>query len=114
MVLLIIGTFFYHFVEGWSYVDSFYFSAISLSTRGYGELHPSYAISKIFTVFYLFVGVALILYALSTFIGYYVQYHEQGIHKKVNSIVNHIAPRKKERWLVLKAPSEDKGLHPKV
>src|SRR3989338_9451336 len=73
-LLLILGTLFYHNVEGWAYIDSFYISAISLSTRGYGELHPTKAISKIFTVLYLFICVAFILYTLSNFIGYFIKY----------------------------------------
>ncbi|MBS3126492.1 two pore domain potassium channel family protein [Candidatus Woesearchaeota archaeon] len=67
LLLLVAGTFVYHIVEGWSYIDSLYFSAVSLATRGYGDLHPTKVSSKLFTVFYLFLGVALILYALSSF-----------------------------------------------
>src|SRR3989338_10282539 len=102
LLLLIFGTLFYHNVEGWSYIDSFYISAISLSTRGYGELHPTKAISKIFTVLYLFIGVAFILYTLSNFIGYYIQYQEPVIKKKMDFIVRTIAPPKKDKWILIK------------
>ncbi|PIZ51220.1 hypothetical protein COY27_04315 [Candidatus Woesearchaeota archaeon CG_4_10_14_0_2_um_filter_33_13] len=101
VALLIIGTFVYHAVEDWSYMDAFYFSSISLSTRGYGELHPTTAFSKIFTVFYLFIGVAFILYTMSSFIGYFVQQHEPKLHKKVNLIKDYFAPPKKDKWVVI-------------
>lgn len=39
--LLLVGTWVFHQVEGWSYLDSFYFSAISLSTVGYGDFSPA-------------------------------------------------------------------------
>lgn len=61
LVILLIGTFFYHKVEGWRWLDSFYFSSISLTTVGYGDLAPKTDIGKIFTVFYIFSGVGVIL-----------------------------------------------------
>ena len=103
-LLLFIGTLFYHNVEGWSLIDSFYFAAISLSTRGYGELHPSGVFSKLFTVLYLFIGVAFILYALSSFIGYFIQNQEPVIKKKMDSLVHRFAPPQKDKWLVVKVP----------
>ena len=104
LLLLVAGTFVYHIVEGWSYIDSLYFSAVSLATRGYGDLHPTQVSSKLFTVFYLFLGVALILYALSSFIGYFIQYQQPAIKKKMSAIANAIAPPKKEKWIVIRQP----------
>lgn len=67
IILLFVGTLFYSNVEGWSYVDSFYFSAITLATVGYGDFYPTTVPSKIFTVFYIFLGVGLGLYIFSMF-----------------------------------------------
>lgn len=63
--LMVTGTVFYHLIEGWSYVDSFYFTSITLSTIGYGDLHPTKDVSKVFTSFFAFTGVAIALYALT-------------------------------------------------
>lgn len=106
-LLLLLGTFFYHSVEGWSYLDAFYFSAISLSTRGYGELHPTTFISVLFTVLYLFLGVAFILYMLSSFISYFLQYQEPRVKKTMDSWLKSIAPPKKDKWVVVRAPSRN-------
>ena len=38
--LLLVGTWVFHKVEGWGYLDSFYFSAISLATVGYSDFTP--------------------------------------------------------------------------
>jgi uncharacterized membrane protein YphA (DoxX/SURF4 family) len=59
--ILFSGTFFYHTTEHWGWVDSFYFSVTTLTTVGYGDLHPTTIASKLFTVVYLFVGIGVIL-----------------------------------------------------
>jgi voltage-gated potassium channel len=113
-VLLAIGTLFYHFIEGWSYLNSFYFAVISLTTRGYSELHPTTALSVIFTAFYLLIGVALVLYSLSSLIGHYIQNQEPIITRNVDKIVKKFSPSpKKEKWVVLKAPSKEQNFPPK-
>ena len=50
----------YHFTEDWSWVDSLYFSVVAVTTVGFGDLTPTTDGSKLFTVFYVVVGVALI------------------------------------------------------
>jgi voltage-gated potassium channel len=61
VVTLAAGTLFYWEIEGWTLLDAFYFSAITLATVGYGDLAPATAAGKLFTVFYVFTGVGLIL-----------------------------------------------------
>jgi len=66
IIILATGTFFYSQHEGWSIIDSLYFSVITITTVGYGDFHPTTDASKIFTIFYIFVGVGLGLYVIST------------------------------------------------
>jgi hypothetical protein len=60
ILVLATGTVVYHFIEDWSWVDSFYFSSVALTTVGFGDLTPSTDASKLFTVFYIFSGISLI------------------------------------------------------
>ena len=54
------GVWFYMRFEGWSFVDALYFSVITLTTVGYGDLSPQTAVGKIFTIFYILLGLGLI------------------------------------------------------
>lgn len=60
-ITLFTGTVFYARVEGWSLLDAFYFSFITLTTIGYGDLVPTTPLSKIFTILYVAVGIGILL-----------------------------------------------------
>jgi hypothetical protein len=59
--LFAVGTAFYAIVEGWSLVDAFYFSTMTLATVGFGDLAPTSAGSKLFTVVYVLTGVGILV-----------------------------------------------------
>jgi voltage-gated potassium channel len=61
VVTFLSGTVFYSLVEGWSPLDAFYFSVTTLTTVGFGDPVPTTAWGKLFTVFYIFVGIGIIL-----------------------------------------------------
>lgn len=58
--LFALGTIAYRALEGWEWVDAFYFSAVALTTVGFGDFTPTTTGSKLFTVFYILGGIALI------------------------------------------------------
>ncbi len=66
--VLVIGSVFYHHFEGWRWLDAIYFSVISLATVGYGDFAPQSDAGKIFTMFYLFIGIGIIAALLNTFL----------------------------------------------
>ena len=55
------GTVFYRLVEDLTWVDAVYFTVITLTTVGYGDIAPSSTAGKIFTTFYVLIGVGLIV-----------------------------------------------------
>jgi voltage-gated potassium channel len=60
LITIFSGTVFYHFIEKWSWLDAMYFSITTLATVGYGDIHPVTVIGKIFTMFYIIIGVGII------------------------------------------------------
>ena len=65
VLLIVIGTIAYHNFENWTWIQSFYFSVTTLTTVGYGDLHPTSDASRLFTAFYILAGVGVTLAALS-------------------------------------------------
>ncbi|NOD35442.1 two pore domain potassium channel family protein [Ruegeria sp. HKCCD5849] len=57
---------FYRFVEGWSWLDSIYFSVVTISTVGFGDFSPETAAGKIFTMVYIIVGLGVFVTAATT------------------------------------------------
>lgn len=60
-VTVIVGAALYHWLEGWSWLDSVYFVIITLTTIGYGDIHPTKPITKLITIFYALNGIILLL-----------------------------------------------------
>lgn len=59
VILVTIGTVFYHQVEKFSWINSLYFTVITLATVGYGDYAPKTTVGKLFTIVYVVVGIAL-------------------------------------------------------
>ena len=76
-LVLGVGSTTYHYLEGWSWIDSLYFSTITLSTIGYGDFSPTTDAGKIFTIFYITVGVGIILSFINTLYQHYAKSRQE-------------------------------------
>ena len=47
LAIVALGTVFFHLVEGWSWVDAYFFTVVTLSTVGYGNLVPETPLAKL-------------------------------------------------------------------
>ena len=55
------GTVFFHAAEDWSWIDPLYFTIITLTTVGCGDLNPTKPGTKIFTIILILIGIGLLL-----------------------------------------------------
>lgn len=59
--VLILCSLLYHWLEGWSLLDSIYFVVITFATIGYGDFSPTQPLTKLITIFLAFNGVTILL-----------------------------------------------------
>lgn len=67
MIIVTSGTVFFRYVEGWSWLDAYFFTVVTLSTVGYGNLVPATALGKIGTTVFIFLGLGVFAVAIQQF-----------------------------------------------
>lgn len=75
--ILVISTIFFHYVEGWGWVDSYFFTVITISTVGYGNLIPVTVAGKLATTFLIFSGLGVFALAIREFAQFHMQKREE-------------------------------------
>src|SRR4051794_25632216 len=55
----------YQWIEGWTFLDAVYMAVITLTTVGFGEIHPLSENGRIFTIFLSLGGIFTLFYAAS-------------------------------------------------
>ena len=73
-----IATVFYRAVEGLRWIDSLYFSVITVSTVGYGDISPETYAGKVFTMVYVVVGIGVFVALVSTISHHLVAVKKPG------------------------------------
>lgn len=63
--LIIIGVAGYMFIEGWSALDALWMVVITMTTIGYGEVHPLSPPGRVFTIGLIVAGVSVGAYVMS-------------------------------------------------
>ena len=63
--MILVGTLGFHFIEGYSWLESVYVATQTVTTVGYGDLPPRTIAGKMFTTVFILLGVGTVLYALT-------------------------------------------------
>jgi len=61
VTMISIGTVAYHYLEQFSWFDSFYFTIITLTTVGYGDFSPETFYGKLFTIAFVLIGIGIMV-----------------------------------------------------
>ena len=77
--VIFIGTIFYHYIEKLNWINSLYFSSMTLTTVGYGDIYPLTIAGKIFTIVYSITGIGI----LFTFINFWANERIKKIEKRI-------------------------------
>ena len=85
LFMLFFGTIFYHITEKLSWVDSWYFSVITLATVGYGDITPKTDIGKLFTTLYVLIGIGIIVAFTTTLVKRAGKRRERKLEEKNNN-----------------------------
>jgi voltage-gated potassium channel Kch len=82
ITVVILGTVVFHLLEKWTWIDSLYFTVITLATVGYGDLTPTTPLGKIVAVIFVIVGVGIFLAFLNKVIERRVERHEKRLEAR--------------------------------
>ncbi len=97
LAVVFIGTVGYRILGGgeWSTMDALYMTVITIASVGYGETHPLTEPGRIFTIFLIFAGCSVLIYAISTITAFIVEgelniiLRKRKIMKKIELLSNH-------------------------
>jgi voltage-gated potassium channel len=87
IAIITIGAVFYHFNENLSWLDSSYFTVMTILTVGYGDFTPTSPASKAFTMVYALVSIPSILFCLGLIINDFIKERIDQIEDKFNQII---------------------------
>lgn len=97
LVLIIAGsTVSFVLIEGWSWLDAFYQTIITVSTVGYGEVHPLTDNGKLYTAFLIITSFGTFAYAVSVITSYIVTgdykkyFKDYKTMKAIAKLKNHV------------------------
>src|SRR5207247_3472437 len=92
---ILFGTIGFHFIEGWSFADSFYVTVQTLTTVGYGDQTPRSGMGRLFAVLVMLIGVGGVALAVSTIVQSVVQselvatFGQRRISRKMSKLRDH-------------------------
>jgi len=94
-LVFLAGLFVFMSIEGWNFVDSFYMMVITLTTVGFGEIHPLSDRARILTSLIIICGVGNFAYIVSSFSRMLVDGHlnkllwRRKVQKRIDKLENH-------------------------
>lgn len=73
LLIILIGTVGYAVIQKWGLLDSLFMTVITLTTVGYGEIHPLTDMGRIFTIFLIISGMITVGTIIAEFTRFLVE-----------------------------------------
>jgi len=95
-LIVFIGILGYMLIEGYSFIDAFFMTLITMSTVGFSEVQPLSDIGKLFTSFLIIFSFGIFAYVVSTFTRYVIDgvfknlYIDSKVKKRIAKLRNHV------------------------
>jgi len=95
-LVLLTGTLGYHYIEGFDWLDAMYMTWITVTTIGFGEVHPLDFKGKIFTIILITFSILVYAYSFTVISEFIVEGHffknlnRKRMRKKIEKLHNHV------------------------
>lgn len=88
LVILVIGTAGFMLLEKLSFTDALYFTIVTVSTVGYGDIHPTTTAGKIFGIVIIIFGIGTFLTIVTSFTQALVTREEEKLRRqRLNMVI---------------------------
>ncbi|MFZ0483403.1 MAG: potassium channel protein [Desulfobacterales bacterium] len=95
ILVILLGVSGYMSIEHWDFLDALYMAVTTLTTVGYGEVHELSNPGRIFTIFFIIIGVVYFLYIAGAVVQFMVEGQirtilgRRSLDKKIDRLKNH-------------------------
>lgn len=96
LITMLCGTLGFYLVEGWPLFDAFYMTVITISTVGYGEIHPLSTAGRVVALGIISTGIMVGAYTIGTFLRLLIEgelrktFGRRKVEKSIAHLRDHI------------------------
>ena len=95
LLIILIGVTGYMTIEHWGFLDALYMTVTTFTTVGYSEVHKVSDLGRMFTIFFIIIGVMYFLYIAGVIVQFMVEGQirtilgRRSLDKKIDRLKNH-------------------------
>ena len=81
VIVLGLGTWLFHWLEDWTWLESLYFVVSTATTVGYGDVTPETDMGRIAAIVFMLIGTGILVTSIGFIGAYFVNRREAKIKK---------------------------------
>ncbi len=96
LLVVAVGVSGYMLIEHWHFLDALFMTTITLTTIGYGEVHPLSQSGRIFTIFLIAFGIGTITYTVSSITSFFLKgqftsfLNSRAMQQRIEDLKDHV------------------------